>query len=349
MTTPPPSLTPDRITAHLRDAGHAVTVSDVEASPVGTGQMAACFRLRLDFAGDDGGLPSTMIGKTAAGPVERRAIASGSYRTEVDFYRGIAPHTALSIPRCWASWMTDDAHDFVLLLEDLAPRAQGDQIAGCSVDAAHLAVTNLAGLHGPLWNDPWLHDALPAFDEEGAAGLDEAFPAMVDVFLARYGDRLTDEARSVFTDLGPHPGSWLAGRREPFGVVHGDYRLDNLMFAPDGSDVVALDWQTTSLGLPGRDLAFFLGTSLSVEDRRAAEDDLLAAYHEALVGHGVTDHDRSACRDDYVYGLLQGPLVVVFGSAIAEASDRGDEMFLVMAERSATAIRDLDALDHILG
>ena len=48
----------------------------------------------------------------------------------------------------------------------------------------------------------------------------------------------------------------------PFAVIHGDYRLDNLMFPPDGDGVVALDWQTVGVGPPARDIAYFLGTSL---------------------------------------------------------------------------------------
>lgn len=344
MIETPEALRPDRLTELLRGAGHEVTVSAVTAEPVGTGQMAASYRLTLSFAGDPGGIPSTLVGKIARGPADRRAIASGSYRTEVEFYRRIAPRTALRIPRCWASWMTEDAHEFVLLLEDLAPRVQGDQLRGCSVEQATNAAINLAGLHGPLWNDPWLREVLPDFDAEQAAELDAVFPAMIDFFLANNGHRLTDPTRKVFEELGPVAGTWLAGRSEPFGVVHGDYRLDNLLFSSD-DEVATVDWQTTSLGLPGRDLAFLLGTGLEVADRRAAEDDIVAAHHRALLAHGVTGHDLAACRADYAYGMLQAPLVIVFGSAVAEASERGDAMFAVMAERSAAAIADLGTLD----
>lgn len=40
-------------------------------------------------------------------------------------------------------------------------------------------------------------------------------------------------------------------------LTHGDYRLDNMMFAPDNSKVVAvLDWELSTLGHPYSDLAY---------------------------------------------------------------------------------------------
>ena len=51
--------------------------------------------------------------------------------------------------------------------------------------------------------------------------------------------------------------------------MHGDYRLDNLMFPEHGDGVVAVDWQTLAIGPPGRDLAYFLATSVLVDDRLA--------------------------------------------------------------------------------
>ena len=347
IEAPTEALTAERLTDLLQARGHDVEVAGFTATRVGTGQMGANYRLDLSFAGDPGEVPPSLVVKTSHGPPERRQLAAGSYRTEIAFYRDISDRVQARVPGFWGAWTNDDCTDFVLLLEDLAPRQQGDQIEGCTVEQARLAAVNLAGLQGPLWSDPWLAEHLLPYDDRQGADLDGVFPVMVDMFLDRFGARLTAETGQVFEETKPLLGRWFGGRMEPFSLVHGDYRLDNLLFDPAGHDVAAVDWQTVSLGLPARDLAYLCGTGLSIEDRREAQDDLVAAYHAGLVEAGVTGYDLSACRDDFAYGMLQCPMVIVFGSAVAEVTERGDDMFVAMAERSAVAIRDLGTLDLV--
>ena len=338
-------ITPERLTEALRGEGHDVTVTELDVAPIGTGQMGTSYRLTPTYAGDHGGLPATLVAKVPGGAPEARATAAGAYRTEVRFYQRLAATVAVRTPGCLHAWCTDDGTDFLLVLEDLAPAAQGDQLAGCSAAEAAAAARNLAGLHGPRWCDPTLSDpdgaGLAVVDAEQAGLLGDVLGPMTDVFVARMGDRLDPDDRAVLEMVPPVAGAWLLGRSERFAPVHGDYRLDNLMFGPGGA-VTAVDWQTVSLGLPARDLAFLCATSLTVADRRAHEDEVVAAYGEALLAHGVDDHPPEQCRDDYRYALLQAPLIIVLGCAVAAPTARGDAMFLAMAHRAAAAIRDHD-------
>jgi len=119
------------------------------------------------------------------------------------------------------------------------------------------------------------------------------------------------------------------------------------MFAHEGSDVTALDWQTVSLAPPARDLAYFLGTSLLRGDRRAHQEALVAHYHDHLMERGVKTYDAASCWDDYRLGQLQGPMITVLGCIYATStpSERSDRMFLAMATRSCAAIRDLGSME----
>jgi thiamine kinase-like enzyme len=154
---------------------------------------------------------------------------------------------------------------------------------------------------------------------------------------------MLDESRETLRAYPDSVARWMMLHPDRFSLLHGDYRLDNLMFAPDGS-VTVVDWQTISVGLPARDLAYFLSTSLAPSDRLAHERDLVAAYHAELLRHGVTDYTDDDCWRDYCLGMLHSPLIATLGAAFSTTTERGDAMTLVMLERACVAIRELDTL-----
>lgn len=335
-------LTPEWLTAAL-----GLRVDAVEPAPVGTGQIGTCHRLTLT---GDPALPGSVLAKLPATDAGSRALLANPYRTELRFYRELLPTLAVRAPRMHYADGVADNGDFVLLLEDLAPAVQGDQIAGCSVAQVEDAVVNLAGLHGPRWCDPTLMDVegLAINGPEDAALMAELYGPAVDLFLDNLDGLLSAEDAATVREVPAVIERWALARAERFAPVHGDYRLDNLLFPPDGGPgVVAVDWQTLSLALPARDLAYAVATSLDPELRRTAEKDLVASYHRALVGHGVTSYALEECWDDYRFAQLQVPLVAVFGQAYGTRTDRGDEMFAAMTARSCVAIRDLGTLDLV--
>ncbi len=70
-------------------------------------------------------------------------------------------------------------------------------------------------------------------------------------------------------------------------LVHGDYRLENFMFAGEDGSLVVLDWQLAHAGGGAQDLAYFISQNLPVRSV-ASTESLLDAYHDALVAGGVT-------------------------------------------------------------
>ncbi|MFV8817897.1 phosphotransferase [Haliea sp. E17] len=321
-------------------------VASCSSAKVGTGQTGASYRLTLEAPQG----PKTLLAKVAAGDLEARARVKGGYAAEVGFYAHLVDRVAVNTPACYYAAISDDRLHFTLLLEDLAPRRPGVQAAGCTTQQAAGALRNLAGLHAPLWNNPELYEQtflLGTSGQRSAASVAGIAVAAVVEFEERYAAQLGPENLATVRAAVPQLEAWLGAEQQPFTVLHGDYRLDNLMFGESPDDVVALDWQTAAVGSPTRDLAYFIGTCLEESQRRDAEGQLVRLYHDELRARGIDDYPFERCFADYRRDMLQATMITVIGAiyATGERSADSDAMFLAMATRSCAAIRDLGTLE----
>ncbi len=341
---------PEEVSAEWLAQVLGADVTAVQITPVGTGQTGATYRLAAQY-GSPTALPPSFVVKLPAQEQAVRERVSLSYRSEHAFYTEVADTLDVPLPRCYHCAMADDGAQFVLLLADMAPAEQGDQIRGCTTAEAALAVRALAGLHGPRWCDPaWLNFAgtvMPKPDEAGARGLGDITVLAVQTTLDKLGSRMSAQDRDTVEESGALIADWLLGAPDRFTLLHGDYRIDNLLFDPQRTEVTVVDWQTLAVGLPARDLSYFLATSLQPADRAAAERALVDAYHDALIARGVTGYDREMCWQDYRFGMLQVPLITTLGFAFSAATERGDDMALTMLERGSQAIRELGTLELV--
>lgn len=333
----------------LSHALHA-EVDTVGIDPIGTGQTGATYRVRVGYA-ESTELPETFAIKLPSQDESVRERVAIGYKSEHAFYTGIAEHVDIPVPICHHCEIGNDGADFALLLGDMAPAEQGDQLAGCSVDEALLATRALAGLHGPSWCDPKWADfpgiSMPKANEDFAKGFGEVAKMATDITIDKLGARMSAEDRDTLRSSMSMVYPWLMTETDRHALLHGDYRLDNMLFNPQRTEVTIVDWQTLGNGLPARDLAYFTATSLASDVRAAADRQLVDAYYDELMHYGVTDYDREAAWRDYRLGMLQGPLLVVLGTAFATSTERGDDMMLVMTARSCQAIRELGSMDLI--
>jgi aminoglycoside/choline kinase family phosphotransferase len=273
-------------------------------------------------------------------------MSANGYRNELDFYRLLAPLVRARLPRCYYGAIDETGLPFVLLLEDLAPAVQGDQIPGCDVAEADAAVRNLADAHGPLWD----HPALESFGSSSATSdpglLVQYLSWGTDEFVKRYEDRLPSSHVHVLRSFCDLSRGFRANQPAHRSVQHGDYRLDNLLFRREVGETTCavVDWQTACVGAPGHDLAYFVATGLTIENRRAHERALVASYGERLRTHAVARTDDQLWQD-YRFGQGHGVIISVLGAVVAERTDRGDDMFMAMTERVCTAIEDLGSLE----
>ncbi len=117
--------------------------------------MADSLRVQMQHTGNDSA-PATLIAKVPKANEASRAASrmTRCYEVETSFYSEIRSAVDARIPDCYHVEYSAHDDEFLLLLEDLAPAQQGDQLGGCSVDDAMLAVTEMAKLHGSLWESP---------------------------------------------------------------------------------------------------------------------------------------------------------------------------------------------------
>jgi aminoglycoside/choline kinase family phosphotransferase len=351
----PEALTPDWLTAALTGGGHLrdTSVVDVTLRPLGTGQMCDSVRVTPSYDPPGAG-PATLVAKLpAADPTSRAtAVAMRSYEKEVRFYQQLAPHLPVRTPAVYHADIEVASGSFVLLLEDMAPARQGDQLTGCTPAMAQVAVDELVRLHAPRWDDPalreldWLH---PDPDADRSASV--ALLAMLwDGFRERYAADLPAHVHQAGDVLFANMDAYLVPADDGRTIVHGDYRLDNLLFdaTPGGTPVAVVDWQTCTVGPGAADVAYFVGAGLLEDDRRAVEADLVRRYHDALVAAGIAGYSFERFWRDYRHGTWAGLIMAVGASMMVQRTERGDRMFMAMASRHARHALDLDASD-VLG
>jgi hypothetical protein len=346
----PARLSAEWLTGVLRANGLDAEVRGFEARNVGTGQIGECVRITLDYARAAAGAPATLVGKFPSPKADSRAtgIGLGNYLREVRFYQHLAATARIRTPRAWFADMDEASGDFALIMEDLAPAVQGDQMRGCTLAEAERVIDEAAKLHSSHWNDrsiddlAWVNDTrdAPVFVTQPL--VEQTWAA----FLTRYVDMVSPFAREVGDRLSRNFDAHRLGYRGPKCLVHVDFRPDNMMFGDlDGpSPVAVVDWQSVSWGCGATDISYFLGGALTPEVRRANEAALLRRYHEAMQRLGVQDHDWDALRRNYAYYSFHLFMVAFFASMIVTRTERGDRMFFTMLNGAAAHVADCDAL-----
>lgn len=350
-------MTTEWLTEVLADAGigDGAAIVDMSLTSIGTGQVGENVRFELTWSEQASGLPASVVGKFPSQSEISRSTAAltGTYVHEVGFYRDLAAQVAISVPSVHYVAGDAEANDFVLIMADIRGAVQGDQLNGCTLEQAELAVDQAAALHGPTWGVTEHIEALDWVsvpDMERARGRAELYQMVFPGFEARYASVMSAED----LDFGRHMGEHLLPLAEatmsgPRCLTHNDYRLDNMLFGvePDCAPVTVVDWQTVSVGSGPTDLAYLLGSGLLPENRVDHDERLVRRYIDGLAAHGV-EVDFDGIWRRYVLGAFSGYLMAVTASQIVEQTERGDAMFVAMAVRHAAQMRQLGFTD-ILG
>lgn len=322
----------------------------VEEIGVGAGVLGQVLRCHLDWENDHDQAPESVIVKLPSVNAKNRRMSKrlALYRREYDFYRAFAPQIPLRTPDLLYSDFEPRSHRFVLVLEDLGGMEVVDQVAGANPAQAKRAVRALARMHGTFWNrtgEPLLSETYDSTNPKLRRVVQVVYLANLARTLKHFGHAFSNHTRHVAESFGlsvvDHMETLAAGPRT---FTHGDYRLDNLFFAEDGSDDVSvIDWQVSGRSCGLYDLAYFLVGNLTIEVRRQIEREVVEEYHEIVLRTGATHFTLEECWRWYRRNALAPLLTIVLVcGGLDLRDDRSRRLAELGLRRSLAAVEDLD-------
>jgi hypothetical protein len=255
------------------------------------------------------------------------------------FYRDIAESTGMHTLRCVYADLDTESFFSVVITEDVAVDGAVflDSRSDYTADQAAQSLEDLARLHASTWMQPryakaeWLASRLEQYTQR------RGMPDIAVNFDGPIGAGVPSEVRDTQRLYGTYAalGRQVADEA-PWCVVHGDAHIGNVFLDPTGRPSF-VDWQLVQRGPWYLDVGYHLSASLSVDDRRADERDLVAHYLEVLAAGGVDVPDETAVWRGVRRGMVHG----FYLWAITLKVD--PEITTRLLERLGTAVADHDA------
>ena len=271
------------------------------------GPSALKLRMRIDYASGQGDLPDQICIKGIFDPALSTWLTSGAQQAEALFYRDIAPRLSVRVPRGLYAGYDEATMAGHVIMEDMIPKGVRflSAMSPYSIEQMRGSLDQLARLHGGSWSadpaaEPWIRSKLAQFAGGAIMPADALSALMQDGRGEGLPDRLL-QGETIFAAI-----EALSHRDLPSGFVHGDCHAGNVFDGPEGIGLV--DWQVLQRGHWSLDVAYHMAAALSVDDRRAHEDELLRHYLAALAQHGgsviALDDARDQLAQAFPYGLL---------------------------------------------
>ncbi|MBR1271851.1 aminoglycoside phosphotransferase family protein [Bradyrhizobium sp. AUGA SZCCT0222] len=352
----PYAVTPEWLTAVLCGNVPGAIVTDVEIKPASAGTHER-HQLRVSYneEGRRAGLPVSIFTKSLPSIVTRMIGGfNGTARVEGSFFTQIRAQLEIEAPLCYHSAYDRRTFAAIHLLEDLVATKSATFCNHKTYVTRAMAedmIDLLASLHGRFYGDPTLAEryrwlaSYPRWFTIGAAKMGteyytrKAFDAAAHVIPAAVMARRDDVWPATMRALALHDS-------EPQGLIHSDVHIGN--WYRTGSGQMGLcDWQCLSRGHWSRDFAYAVTASLTPDDRRSWERELLTRYIDRFAEKtGVkSDFDLSfqRYRQQIVHALAMWTITLCHSPLLPNMQPEATT--LTMIERMTTAMADLGALD----
>ncbi|EFX00569.1 duf227 domain containing protein [Grosmannia clavigera kw1407] len=271
-----------------------------------------------------------------------KALLLRVFTQEVDFFNGfvstLPADSRLQVPKVW--WAAASPDQAILAMEDLrqAGFVFGDPTRTYGLASALSGVEQLAALHAATWawtgsEHAWL--ASPMYD----VTMRSLFAMWEDLILADGRPVLPGIIRDDRARTNRAMETYLGSRNPRFRcLVHGDPHSGNTYLnAQDESKVRFLDWQIVHVGTAFHDVAYFVTSMLTIEDRRAHEWTIIEHYLAALASAGgpALTVDDPEVRLEYRKAQFTG-----LGWMLTPYAMQSKERVVAIVARYAAAIVD---------
>lgn len=288
------ALSPTWLSAALQLRFPGIEVRHVTPGPV-VDRISTNARFTVEYAGAPADSPSSSL--CVKGYFNEIGWAASHVgEPEASFYRDLVGSVGVRTLRSVYADVDPESHHGVVITEDVVADG-GVFLDGRSVytpDQTASSLRQLAQLHASTWMQPrwsatpWLEPRLnralqvwgePETVSKIGTNLHGPNGRGVPVEL-RDPQRLVDVYRTMVAALAG------AESRSPWCVIHGDTHLGNL-FLDEAAQPCLLDWQLVQRGMWYIDVGYHIASTLTVEDRRESERELLQQYLACLAELGV--------------------------------------------------------------
>jgi Phosphotransferase enzyme family len=342
------ALSPEWLTAALEPRFPGIDIDRVVPGPV-VDRISTNARFVIECAnGLPDGFSAALCVKGYFNEIGRAARYVGA--PEAGFYRDLAATTGVRTLRSVYADIDPATRHGVVITDDVVSQG-GTFLDGNSPytpDQTAETLAEFARLHAATWTDPRYADAEWLAPRLGRVlevwGMQGTFDIISGNFHGPNGQRMPDEVRDAQRLVDAYRGLAALAAAEaasgPWCVIHGDAHVGNLFLDTAGMASL-VDWQLVQRGRWYVDVGYHIASTLTVEERRRTERDLLRHYLDALASHGVTP----PAWDDAWHGIARGMLHGFFLWSITTKVEPA--IIVTLLHRLGTAVADHDALRRL--
>jgi thiamine kinase-like enzyme len=312
----------------------------------GVGILGEVSRLNLIYAPGQTG-PATLISKCQSPAKENISLCQtmGYYLREVNFYEQEIKNLPVNVPACYFADIDDEAVPFVLLLEEIPEVTIMDQITGADIQRTASVFSMLAKLHAHYWETDALYalEWLPSMNNPKHKESGPLAAELLEGFRTNWGSRVSTTILDIVAELIPRYADFLdwAVTQGNQTFAHNDARCENYLLSHDGS-ITMIDFQYCTRFWGVWDISNWLSASLTVEDRRRHDKDLVNHYYDELVANGVKEYSIEQCWLDLKASLMIQTVSQIIDNELDYANERGEQLLEMCITRTFTAAEDYE-------